>query len=88
MYIIFNFLSSFQIFQYSSIIATSICKLLYINLPRWLSSKKKNPPANTRDIGDADSIPGSGRAPGEGNGNQVQYSCLENFMGRGAWQAI
>ena len=40
MYIIFNFLSSFQIFQYSSIIATSICKLLHINLPRWLSSKK------------------------------------------------
>ena len=33
------------------------------------------------------SIPGSGRSPGEGNGNSLQYSCLENAMGRGAWQA-
>ena len=33
-------------------------------------------------------IPGLGRSPGEGNGNILQYSCLENPMGRGAWQAI
>ena len=33
-------------------------------------------------------IPGSGRSPGEGNGNPLQYSCLENPMGKGAWQAI
>ena len=33
------------------------------------------------------SIPGSGRSPGEGNGNPLQYSCLENPMDRGAWQA-
>ena len=33
------------------------------------------------------SIPGSGRSPGEGNGNPLQYSCLENLMDRGAWQA-
>ena len=45
----------------------------------------KNPPANA---GDADSIPGSGRSPGEGNDNLFQYSCLENSMDRGAWQAI
>ena len=44
--------------------------------------EKKNPPANTRDTG---SIPGSGRLPGEGNGNQLQYSCLGNPMDRGAW---
>ena len=37
--------------------------------------------------GDLGSIPGSGRSPGEGNGNPLQYSCLENFMDRGAWQA-
>ena len=37
--------------------------------------------------GDTSSIPGSGRSPGEGNGNPVQYSCLENSMDRGAWQA-
>ena len=36
--------------------------------------------------GDLGSIPGSGRSPGEGNGNPLQYSCLENAMDRGAWQ--
>ena len=39
------------------------------------------------DVGDLGSIPGSGRSPGERNGNPLQYSCLENSMGRGAWQA-
>ena len=43
-----------------------------------------NPPAHT---GDAGSIPGLGRSPGEGNGNPLQYSCLESPMDRGAWQA-
>ena len=47
----------------------------------------KNPPANARDPGNAGLIPGSGRSPGEGNGNPFQYSCLENAMDRGAWQA-
>ena len=42
-----------------------------------------NPPANAGDVG---SIPGSGRSPGEGNGNPLQYSCLGNPMDRGAWQ--
>ena len=37
--------------------------------------------------GDMDSIPGSGTSPGEGNGNPLQYFCLENSMDRGAWQA-
>ena len=44
----------------------------------------KKVPANA---GDAGSIPGSGRFPGEGNGNPLQYSCLENSMERGAWWA-
>ena len=44
----------------------------------------KNLPANARDAG---SIPGSGGSPGEGNGNQLQYSCLGNLMDRGAWWA-
>ena len=39
------------------------------------------------NAGDLDSIPGSGRSPGEGNGNPLQYSCLENPMDRGAWWA-
>ena len=40
-----------------------------------------------RDIGDSDSIPGSGRSPGGGHGNPLQCSCLENPMDRGAWRA-
>jgi len=48
----------------------------------------RNPPDNAGDARDADLIPGSGRSPGEGNGNLLQYSCLENSMDRGAWQAI
>ena len=47
----------------------------------------KNLPANTGDIRDAGSIPGLGRSPGEGSDNSLQYSCLENPMDRGAWQA-
>ena len=47
----------------------------------------KNLPANAGDIRDAGSIPGLGRFPGKGNGNRLQYSCLEKPMDRGAWQA-
>ena len=43
---------------------------------------------SARKAGDLGSVPGLGRSPGEGNGNPVQYSCLENSMDRGAWQAI
>ena len=48
-------------------------------------SAVKNPPANA---GDRCSGPGSGRCPGEGNGNPLQYSYLRNPVDRGAWQAI
>ena len=44
----------------------------------------KNLPANAGDVG---LIPGSGRCPGGGHGNLLQYSCLKNPMDRGAWQA-
>ena len=47
----------------------------------------KNPPANTGDVRDTGSIPGWGRSPGGGQGNPLQYSCLEKPMDRGAWQA-
>ena len=47
----------------------------------------KNPPANAGDTRDPDSILGSGRSPGGGPGYPLQYSCLENPMDRGAWQA-
>ena len=48
----------------------------------------RNPSANAGDTRDAGSIPESGRTPGGGHGNPLQYSCLENPMDRGAWQAI
>ena len=51
-------------------------------LPRWLSNKE-----SACNGGDAGSIPGSGRYPGEGNGNPIQYSCLENPMDRETWWA-
>ena len=48
----------------------------------------KNLPDNARDAGDTGSISGSGRSPGEGDGNPLQCPCLGNPMDRGAWQAI
>ena len=47
----------------------------------------KNPPANAEDIKDMGSIPGLGISPGGGHSNPLQYSCLENSMDRGTWQA-
>ena len=47
----------------------------------------KNLPANAGDVRDVGSIPRLGRSPGVGNGNPLQYSCLENPMDREAWQA-
>ena len=44
--------------------------------------------ASACNVGDPGSIPRLGQSPGEGNGNPLQYSCLENPMDRGAWQAI
>ena len=58
----------------------------YIVIPWWLSPVK-DPSAMQEascNTGDQGSIPGSGRSPGEGNGNPLQYSCLENPMDRGA----
>ena len=48
----------------------------------------KNPPARAGDIRDVGSTPASGRSPGGGHGNPLQYSCLENLMDRGAWWAM
>ena len=58
---------------------------MYLNIkghPWWLNGKEL--PVNAGDMG---SIPGSGRSPGEGNGNPLQYPCLGNLMNRGAWWA-
>ena len=47
----------------------------------------KDSPFLAQDAGDAGSVPGSGRSPGGEHGNPLQYSCLENPMDRGTWQA-
>jgi len=48
----------------------------------------KNSPASAGDIRDLGLIPGSGKSPGEGHGNPLQYSCQENPVGGGAWRAV
>ena len=72
----------------------SVCIDLKLRLPLYIyhsaytgfpgGSDGKESACNVGDLG---SIPGSGRSPEEGDGNRLQYSCLENSMDRGAWQA-
>ena len=59
-----------------------ICPDVFLGFPGGSEVK-----ASACTAGDLGSIPGSGRSPGEGNGNQLQYSCLENPMDGGAWWA-
>ena len=67
-----------------------VCVYIYVCVSIYVcggfpgSSVVKNLPANAGDPG---SIPGSGRSPGGGQGNLLQYSCLENSMDRGVWWA-
>ena len=56
--------------------------ILGTGFPQWLSGK-----GFTANAGASGSIPDLEKSPGEGNGNPLQYSCLENFMDRGAWWA-
>ena len=58
-----------------------------VNLGFPGGSALKNLPANAGDAGEVDSVLGLGRSPGGGHGNPLQYSCPENLMDRGAWQA-
>ena len=59
-------------------------KPAYVDRASQVGLVVKNLPANAGEVG---SIPGSGRSPGEGNGNPLQYSCLENSMDRRTWWA-
>ena len=61
--------------------------MIFIHWASQVALVVKNLPANAKDIRDAISLPGSRRSPGVGNGNTLQYSCLENPMERGAWWA-
>ena len=65
-----------------------INKYLNINGASQVALLVKNPPVNAEEIRETGSIPGSGRSPGEGNGNPLQYSYLEDPIDRGAWRAI
>jgi len=58
---------------------------IYMNFPGGIGGKE--PPVNAGDLRDSGSIPGSGRSSGGSHGNSLQYSCLENPMDRGVWQA-
>ena len=62
-----------------------VTTLNYDGLPKWLSSKGSACQAGDTEV--TSLIPGSGRSPGGGNGNLLQYSCLENSMDRGVWRA-
>ena len=64
------------------LVGLTVMYALIQGLPRCLSGKE-----SVCNVGDTGSVPGSGRSPGEGNGNSLQYSCLENPMDRGAWRA-
>ena len=61
--------------------------VIVMSIPLASSSLVAQSVESACSAGDPGSIPGSGRSPGEGNGNPLQYSCLENPMDRGAWQA-
>ena len=83
-------------YQFYFIQAVKLCLILKSNFKLLKFQRKegfpggsvvKNPPANARDTRDVGLIPGWGRSPGIGNGNPLQYYCLENSMGRGAWEA-
>ena len=65
-----------------------ICVCIYIYMTSQVLLVVKNLPANAEDMKDVGSIPGWGRSPRGGHGKPLQYSCLENPMDRGAWQAI
>ena len=65
----------------------TMCKRLYLHMGKntFLSSLVAQTVTTVYNVGDLGSIPGSGKFPGEGNGNPLQYSCLENPMDGGAW---
>ena len=69
-----------------ALFAYRLCDFWLISESQW-SPGGSDGKASARSVGNSGSIPGSGRSPGEGNGNPLQYSCLENSMDGGAWWA-
>ena len=66
---------------------SSLTELNWTEMSKETSLVAQTVKASAYNAGDLGLIPGLGRSPGEGNGNPLQYSCLENSMDRGAWQA-
>ena len=64
------------------------CVFVHLDWASQMALVLKNTPANAGDLRSANSISGSGRFPGKGNGNLLQYFCLENPMDRRAWRVI
>ena len=69
-------------YMVSFLLSTGVCS----RLKAWGFPGGSDGKESACSARDPDSIPGSGRSPGEGNSNPLQYSCLENSMNRGAWQ--
>ena len=78
-----NSFSPFFFFFLVNFRGTSL--IVHIGFSRWHGGKEST--CNAGDARDVGLIPGSGRSPGEGKDDPLQYSCLENSMGRGAWWA-
>ena len=75
--------------QYSGLENSTDCVVHGVTKSQaWLSNFHSNSKNSTCNVKDLDLIPGLGRSPGEENGYPLQYSCLENSMDRGAWQAV
>ena len=93
-YILITFFSCINVLIFLSVYLLCVyCRFLLVITRRLILASQvllveKNVPANARNIRDTGSVPGSGRSTGGGNGNPLQYSCLENPMDSGAWWAI
>ena len=85
---VFQFVSFLLLFFFLKPLANVVEKLLYTYVYKWNfpgSSKSKVSACNAEDLG---LIPGWGKSPGEGHGNPLWYSCLENSMDRGTWWGL
>ena len=84
-YLLFSFFRNLHTVFHTPIYIPNISVLGISQVAQWLK-KKKNPAANAGDERNVGLISGSGRSPGEGNDNPLQYSCLENPVDRRVWQ--
>ena len=84
---IFSVLYIYTLILVSGVQQSDCFIYIYSYITEYNFSGSSDSKESDHNMGDLGSIPGSGRSPGERSGNQLQYSCLENAMGRGAWWA-